>query len=301
MSARLTVLASGSSGNATLVQAGDFGLLIDCGLGERVLSSRLRQRSLSWRAVHALILTHTHTDHWHKTAMAAVAKHKLPVYCHAAHAQCLHDCCEGFQCSRSQGRVHFYHEGQWLSLGGGMRLLPLTVSHDCEATFAFRIEGPMGLFGPAWAIGYAADLGSWTVDLAKALADVDLLALEFNHDEQMQRTSRRPEFLKKRVLGDHGHLSNRQAAAMLRATREHSAEPCLRYVVSLHRSRECNEPALVKQTLEECLCGECRPPEYVLAEQHEPTPTIEIGPRVSVKPQAKAVRRAKAATGGFFD
>src|SRR4051812_44768395 len=214
MTARFTVLASGSAGNSSLLQADGFGLLIDFGLGVRKLGSRLAARKLTWHAAHAALLTHTHADHWNPTALASLAKNGTPIYCHAAHADDL-DGCDAFGGHYKAGLVRFFQPGRWIDLARGVRALPLEVSHDAGPTFAFRVEGPAGLFGAEWSLGYAADLGTWDDDLALAFADVDLLALEFNHDEQLQRASGRPWVLIRRVLGDQGHLSNHQAAEMV--------------------------------------------------------------------------------------
>ena len=179
-------------------------------------------------------------------------------------------------------------------------MLPLSVSHDCGATCGFRIEGPEGLFGPSWAIGYVADLGTWDQDLANALADVDLLALEFNHDETMQRSSGRPRFLIDRVLGDEGHLSNRQATALVHACREASALPCLRYLVTLHRSQQCNSSELVLTAARETI-GDADF-EIIQAEQHEPTRTMIIGEDLNDVPsRSRQLRRSKSLSSGFFD
>src|SRR5207249_4770887 len=104
--------------------------------------------------------------------------------------------------------------------------------------------GGQSLFGPTWALGYAADLGCWNDELAQALADVDLLALEFNHDEQMQLNSGRPDVLIRRVLGDSGHLSNRQASELLCRVLKTTGHNVIRNVVPLHLSRQCNRPEL---------------------------------------------------------
>jgi phosphoribosyl 1,2-cyclic phosphodiesterase len=304
MSARFTVLASGSAGNAALLQCDGFGLLIDCGLGERHLGRRLKARGLAWRDVHAAILTHTHGDHCHETAMSALARHGVPFYCHPEHAACLVATSDAF------GRIHaarlarWYQPGQWLSLAA-MKLLPVGVSHDGGPCCAFRFEGPESLFGPAWSIGYAADLGCWDDALARTLADVDVLAVEFNHDEDMQRTSRRPGYLKARVLGDRGHLSNRQAVELLLATREHSARACLQYVVLLHRSRECNTAALARAAAEGLLNGDCDQVCVILAEQHEPTETLVIGCAANDPKRARSPKRVRVINGrsslGMFD
>ncbi len=100
------------------------------------------------------------------------------------------------------------------------------------------------LYGRSLALGYLADLGTWSEELASAVADVELLALEFNHDEVLERTSGRGASLIARVLGDEGHLSNNQATEFVRAVIARSSEPRLRHLVQLHLSRECNRPEL---------------------------------------------------------
>ena len=69
-SVRFAVLASGSQGNASLIQADGFGVLLDAGLGPRMLDDRLRASGHSWDCVHAMLLTHTHTDHWNDRTFA---------------------------------------------------------------------------------------------------------------------------------------------------------------------------------------------------------------------------------------
>ena len=106
---------------------------------------------------------------------------------------------------------------QEFALAAGLRCRPLPVRHDGGATFGFRLEGGRDLFGQAAAVGYVADLGCWDDDLAGGLADVDLLAVEFNHDVAMEYASGRSPRLIDRVLGDEGHLSNAQGAGLVRA------------------------------------------------------------------------------------
>jgi phosphoribosyl 1,2-cyclic phosphodiesterase len=121
------------------------------------------------------------------------------------------------------------------------------VPHDSDPTYGFRIDGPPGLFGPQWSIGYASDLGEARRDLIEAFADVNVLALEFNHCERMERASGRPRFLIQRVLGAEGHLSNDQAADAVRAVARASDAKSLKHVVQLHLSRDCNLPSLAEE------------------------------------------------------
>ena len=246
MAFRFSILASGSSGNAALLEADGFGLLIDAGLGPRQLASRLAAVGASWQRVNAVILTHTHSDHWKDRTLKHLRHLKIPFYCHAGHHGALREFGPAFHHLISDNLVGCYESNKTLRLGSSLRCEPIEVSHDSDPTFAFRIEGHDGLFGPSWAVGYAADLGCWSAELAERLANVDVLALEFNHDETMERTSRRPAELVERVLGDAGHLSNSQAADFLRAILECSEPRVTRHLIQLHLSRECNRPNLAQ-------------------------------------------------------
>src|SRR5262249_2963297 len=144
-------------------------------------------------------------------------------------------------------------------------------------TFGFRFEGTPDLFGQAPALAYVADLGSWDEELAANLADVDLLAVEFNHDVALEYASGRMPALIARVLGDEGHLSNVQAAGLVRAVLGRSTAGRLRHLVQLHLSRDCNTPALARQAaravLEELAGGAL----LHTAEQSLPGTTLHLG------------------------
>ena len=101
--------------------------------------------------------------------------------------------------------------------------------------------------------GYATDLGTWQSSLAEALANVDILALEFNHDVAMEKSSGRDPQLIARVLGDAGHLSNEQAAALVREVLLRSQPNRMRHLVQLHMSRQCNRPTLARAVAERVL------------------------------------------------
>jgi phosphoribosyl 1,2-cyclic phosphodiesterase len=247
MPTQLTVLASGSSGNASLLETHGFGLLIDAGLGPKQLANRLHAAGRTWNDIHALVLTHTHCDHWSQRTLTKAAERRLPIYMHAAHVEHLRRLCPAINHFNAVKSLRTYDEGQWFTLGDGLRCLPAAVPHDGGPTFGFRFEQTADLFHSAWAVAYFADLGSWDAALVPLLADVDLLALEFNHDVEMQRASRRPTRLIERCLGNEGHLSNEQAAELMRASLRASQSTRLRHVVQLHISRQCNQPSLAER------------------------------------------------------
>ncbi len=244
---RFTVLASGSSGNASLVQTAGFGVLIDVGLGPRQISSRLAHVGLSWSAVQDVLLTHTHSDHWKETTLLYLHRYKIPLWCHAGHHTVLRTYSDGFLALHGAGLVRSFEANEDFELSPHLRCRALPVRHDGGATFGFRLESCGDLFGHGGAIGYVADLGCWDEELAAQLADVDLLAVEFNHDVALQQSSGRTQRLIQRILGEEGHLSNAQAAALVRAVIERSSAGRLRHLVQLHLSRECNRPALARE------------------------------------------------------
>jgi phosphoribosyl 1,2-cyclic phosphodiesterase len=276
MTMRFTVLASGSGGNASLVQADGFGVLLDAGIGPRTLAKRLDAIGASWDQVHAMVLTHTHTDHWQEANFRHLLRRGIPVYCHEEHHQELVTCCEVFGNLLDARLVHFFDGGPELHFSTGLRCRPLRIRHDSGATFGFRFEGAADLYGQSPALAYLADLGCWDDALVQAVLDVDLLALEFNHDVEMERTSGRPPFLIARVLGDEGHLSNAQAAEFVREVLRRSSPERLRHLVQLHLSRECNRPTLAAAVGRAALglagCGA----KVVTANQHRPSRTFDL-------------------------
>jgi phosphoribosyl 1,2-cyclic phosphodiesterase len=241
-----TVLSSGSSGNSSLLEADGLGLLLDVGLGPRQLAGRMRAFGTSWKQIRAVLLTHTHTDHWNERTFAHLHRLRIPLYCHAEHHESLLTISPAYAALAKEGLAARYEIDVPLDLWGGLSCLPFRLCHDGGLTCGFRVERKACSFGLHFALAYAADLGSWSVDLARRLADVDLLALEFNHDVELQRASGRPPELIARVLGDDGHLSNAQAAALVDQVMALSAVGRLRHLVQLHLSQQCNSPDLAR-------------------------------------------------------
>ncbi|HLJ92008.1 MAG TPA: hypothetical protein VKU02_02330, partial [Gemmataceae bacterium] len=118
--------------------------------------------------------------------------------------------------------------------------------------------------------------------LAQALADVDLLALEFNHDVDLEHVSGRSPLLIARILGDEGHLSNVQASALLRRVLHLSPSGRLGQVVQLHLSRDCNRDELAAEAARTALTEAASLAQLYTARQDEPGPTLVLGaPRSS--------------------
>jgi hypothetical protein len=221
-------------------------------------------------------LTHTHSDHWGARSLAKLAHLRVPFFCHAEHLRPLNLECPEFQALQFAGLVKTYAPGRDFAPLPGARCRALTLKHDGGATFGFRIEAERNPGAATWAVGYAADLGSWDASLPRDLANVDVLALEFNHDVELQLASGRSPWLIHRVLGDFGHLSNAQGARLLEECAGHSAPGRLRHVIQLHLSRDCNRPALAVAAARDVFQRRNLQATLHTANQDTPGPTISL-------------------------
>jgi phosphoribosyl 1,2-cyclic phosphodiesterase len=287
MSCRFTILASGSAGNAALLEADGFGLLIDCGLHPRTLTARLREINLGWDKINAAILTHTHGDHWKDNALADLRSRKIPLYAHAGHFEQLSMCSLSYAALARAGLTRTYSANSSLELVAGLMVRPVRVSHDADPTFAFRIDR-CDANGLAWSVGYASDLGCGSESLLEAFAAVDLLALEYNHDLKLERKSRRPRNLIDRVLSDYGHLSNDQAAELTAAIAARSGDVLLGHLIQLHLSKECNSAELANAAGRSSLAKLSPGTEVVTARQDMATKPISLVRKPTTPRRTKA-------------
>lgn len=231
-------LASGSKGNCHALTDGDRTLLVDAGIS--YLQIRTRLETLGWElaTVKALAFTHEHSDH----IAALPVLLKRTDWCILATEDTLQAIC------RIQGVTVPAH--RWIPLRPGhatdwegWRILPFSTPHDAADPVAYRVESD----GLAAAI--VTDLGHPTALVLDHCMDLDLLALEANHDVQMLREGSYPPQLKARILSRVGHLSNESMAALLSRVRS----PRLRAVVLAHLSEQNNDPDLARFAAEEVL------------------------------------------------
>jgi phosphoribosyl 1,2-cyclic phosphodiesterase len=226
MGIRLTVLGSGSAGNATCIEADGARVLVDAGFSCRELAGRLRAVGVEPDRIDGLLITHEHSDHVRGAARFS-RTFGVPVYCTAATFSAA---------GLDQDGVHAHAEvgaGRPFAVGA-LSIHPFPVPHDAADTLGFVLACG------GRRIGYATDLGHGAAPVREALRDCDLLILESNHDVEMLRSGPYPEIIKQRVLGRHGHLDNEAAAAIL----EEVAGERTRRVVLAHLSRTNNRPDL---------------------------------------------------------
>jgi phosphoribosyl 1,2-cyclic phosphodiesterase len=237
MALKFSFLGSGSRGNCTLIESDQWKFLIDAGFGLRQTCDSLRTCQTSIENLSAAIITHTHDDHIKKSTVKRLASSNVSLFCRPEH-ECRINYWDGFRLLQSKHLIHHYTEDRFEMLPGVM-VQPIPVSHDSPATHGFVFD--FKTTNSEFRFVYAADCGYPSIEaISKYIPDADLVALEFNHDEEMERTSGRPWFLINRVLGPEGHLSNRRAADLLGSKRSKN----LRSVIQLHLSRDCNRPDL---------------------------------------------------------
>lgn len=252
----LHVLASGSSGNAAVVEnvVTGAGVLIDCGICKRDFLSRCDQAGFDPARIEAAFVTHEHGDHVKGLGVVLRGLAKLgcqpPIYvargC-VANSDALAKVTEAFEVRELAAAA-----GASVIEAAGVRVIPFATSHDAAASFGFRIEDA----ADGDAIGYLTDSGVVTPAAHAALADVRILALESNHDPKMLAAGPYPYVVKQRIASDAGHLSNGQAAAELAALVSASRAAGQREpqtVVAMHISQNNNEYSLAKRTLEAAL------------------------------------------------
>ncbi len=230
------VLGSGSAGNcsALLLHRPDGNkphvILLDLGLSMRETERRLNLMDLSMQNVDDILLTHFDRDHFNPVWVNRLSKMRhVKVHFHVDH----------WGEANRIGAPEFSHEAfqSEFELAPGCIVQPVHLAHDEEGTTGFRIETTAGRFG------FATDLGRAPQYLLDEFQKLTLLALESNYCPQMQEASDRPYFLKNRIMGGKGHLSNEESFDAVTAIAKSS--PDLRKVVLLHLSRECNSPGRI--------------------------------------------------------
>lgn len=236
----LCVLGSGSGGNSAAVRLGEQIILIDAGFGPRATTRRLNQARVNLDAVRAVCLTHLDRDHFRPNWVPTLIGWRIKVYLHRRHVQDWSRV-PGGDAMRDAGLVGVFDDESFEPIPG-LTVSPIRLAHDVKGTSGYHAASRSGT------LGYATDLGHVPGVLLDRFTGVDLLAIESNYDPPMQLRSSRPLFLKRRIMGQAGHLSNQQCyEAVSELVRRCPRGVTPRHIVLLHRSRQCNCPNLVRQ------------------------------------------------------
>jgi phosphoribosyl 1,2-cyclic phosphodiesterase len=251
---RFASLGSGSKGNSTVVESDTACVMVDCGFGLRNACTRLERIGKSPEDLTAIIVTHEHSDHW-KGIGALSAKYNIPVYLSAGSLKA-----KQIQSGEALFNCIDSHRDFYV---GDICIKPVPVPHDAREPIQYILSnGKVQL-------GILTDLGHFTPHVVSSYSKCDALLLECNYDDDMLLDGPYPRFLKDRVSGMFGHLSNRQAADLLLALDLSR----LKTLVIGHISAKNNDVSLIKAAIEP-LCGE----DIVLsfADQESGSPWMEI-------------------------
>jgi phosphoribosyl 1,2-cyclic phosphodiesterase len=231
---RVRSLASGSSGNSLVVQVGRRAVLFDAGGPQRRLAAGLDELGVAPGQLAAIFLTHEHTDHV-ASAAALSRLYDAPIVANAATLLAA-----GFTADRGQVLA----TGRTLDLRD-LEVTSFGVAHDSAEPVGYVARGE------GWTVAVATDLGHVSPAVLEQVRGADLLVLESNHDVEMLRHGPYPSFLKTRILGPTGHLSNEQAAeAALEAVSGRT-----QWLWLAHLSAQNNRPVVARRAVESRLAA----------------------------------------------
>ena len=229
----VTTLASGSSGNAILVSHGETHLLVDCGISCLRIKRALAALGLSAADLTGILITHEHSDHICGLETLFKQFH-LPVYCSGGTARQL-----SYRIAFLDEVLTAFVPGQPFVLGE-ITVTPFATPHDAAESvgYTFAADGRKA--------AVVTDLGVVTSIVEDAVAGSHLMVAESNHDPDMVRSGPYPYYLKQRILGQQGHLSNADCAAFCKRVGAKT-------VILAHLSAENNRPSLALRTVREML------------------------------------------------
>lgn len=234
---RVISLQSGSNGNCVYVEAGGVRLLFDAGISGSTAAERLAGHGRDIRSVDALIISHNHSDHI-SSAGVFQRKFDIPLYVTPR-------CLSAAQTRCSLGKlkeVQHFRSGSTICIGD-VSVHTIPTPHDGEDGVAFIVDDG------AHRLGILTDLGHVFQDLGRTIASLDAVFLESNYDPHMLANGPYPRFLKSRIKGPGGHISNREAAELIAG----AAGTRLKWACLAHLSGENNSPEAALRTHREVL------------------------------------------------
>ncbi len=266
---RVCAIASGSSGNCVYVGHGGTQLLVDAGVSGKRIEQALFSLGTAAEALSGILITHEHSDHIQGIGVLA-RRYGIPLY---GTAETL--------CGMLKGRTNIGHipeellhevvpgDRLWFD---GMTVLPFSTSHDAgnPVCYTFEADGCKAAL--------VTDLGMYDERTVAAIAGAQILYLEANHDVNMLLVGTYPYYLKQRILGERGHLSNDTAAKLICEV----LHPQLRYVILAHLSKENNLPELAYETVRLELQSAVKEkgllmPELFVANRDVPSRMVSVG------------------------
>ena len=259
---RFASFASGSSGNCSVLSAGQTHLMLDAGISNKRIEAGLAEAGLAFSDIGGICVTHEHIDHI--TGLRVfLKKHPTPVY---ATEGTLKGIETRFRGEIDTGLFRVIDIDRAFEVGG-LTVTPFAVEHDAADPCSYRVTDGQSAFA------IATDMGNYSGYTVRNLSGLDFLVLEANHDVRMLETGPYPYPLKRRIMSDLGHLSNETAGDLLAEVLNEKMDR----VLLCHLSKENNYPALAREAVR-----------LEAAEQTEPEAVagldIESAPREGMSP-----------------
>lgn len=231
----LCSIASGSSGNCIYIGTDKTNILIDAGISAKQTQLGLQMIGRSAEELDGILVTHEHSDHIRGIGVLT-RKYKVPVYGTPGTIDAIKKC-------SSLGKLDhsLFHEieADVNFQIGDLEIAPFRTSHDAAQSAAYRVNAG----GKSAAV--VTDLGIYNDYIISKLQGLDAIVLEANHDVRMLQAGVYPYYLKRRILSDHGHLSNENAGRLLCRILHDG----MKYIFLGHLSKENNYEALAYETV----------------------------------------------------
>ncbi len=258
-------LASGSSGNCIYIGCGDTHILVDAGISAKRIEEALRDMDLSPADIDALFLTHEHSDHV-AGVRVLLSRYGIPVYATGGTMAAV--CRDSRQGSVRTDTFTEIFSNKKIVIKD-LTIEPFSISHDAADPVSYCV------YGENVKVSLATDLGVFDDYIIGKLEGSDLLYIEANHDRNMLLVGRYPYYLKRRIDGEKGHLSNDDTAKLLCSMPGKLPET----IVLAHLSKENNYPELARETVRmelERVLGADRLPRIEVALRDCPSGLLKI-------------------------
>lgn len=232
---KLCSIASGSSGNCIFIGSDNTNLLVDVGISAKRIENGLDSIDIKPDNLQGILITHEHSDHVQGLGVMARRYH-IPIYATYETVMAIRQIKSLGDIS---GELFNYVEPDKSFLINDITVEPFSTSHDASNPVCYTMEVDGGK------VGIATDLGKYDDYIISKLKSSDLLMVEANHDTNMLLVGKYPYYLKQRILGDRGHLSNDTSADLISKLIEKKKQ----HIILAHLSKENNYEELAYETV----------------------------------------------------
>jgi len=249
-------LYSGSSGNSLYVENNNTKILVDAGVSGKKIVEALASLNVDITDINAILVTHEHTDHTLSLPVLS-KKYNIPIYANEKTWSVLPN-------DKIKNQKVFNLNEPFII--GSLKIEPFPIPHDAICPCGFNI------YSSNQKISIATDIGHVTPDIVETLKNSSFLLLEANYEPEILHTSSYPYHLKKRILGNNGHLSNEMAGKLITELSNYG----LKHVMLGHLSKENNFPELAYQTVLNELHSNNINLQVSVASRNEPSSVVNI-------------------------